>query len=172
MAEASTQTYTVRTVKGFTYPSRVRAGNTFVRGEDNVVELTNDQAALIRDDSQLEITKGAPEPQEPTDDSTDQAETNPSGNHINVVAGDNSGDTVPANPDAEDTTTAPSEAGNESAPADEAGAESDEAPSVETLVRDNSRADLDAQATEAGVENPSELASKTEVAEAIVAKRG
>ncbi len=49
--------------------------------------------------------------------------------------------------------------------------EADEAPSVDDLVRDNSREELNALAVEAGVQNPQELENKPAVAEAIVSKR-
>ncbi len=188
---AKKQLYKVSMAKGFPAESRhTRAGVTLQSNDTLEVELTPDQVKEIKDDRYMVISKasgqssdqgsdegeggsssqsGADEGQ--ADDSAeDQGAEDSSVEDSEESGSEDQGDEGSDADAGQDTTDASGE--GDSPEGEEATDSEDAEPSVDDLVRDNSREELDKLATEAGVENADQLDNKQAVAEAIVAKRG
>lgn len=146
MAEKTTL-YDVQITPNFIMPTRGRCGMVFNKGEVQSVELTKDQVEEFKNDRYFSIKKSKGE----------------------------SGDATEG--ESEERTITAEEADAESTDeTDEAATVVDvEEVEVETeqdrLVRENSRDQLNSLAEQAGVENPAELATKTDVASAIIAAK-
>jgi hypothetical protein len=169
---AKTSLHTVSLRQGFGAPQRTRAGRTFLRGTEYVLELDNDQLKALKEDSEFNVA-----------DAPEGATVNEAGYQV--------GTNPPEAPEAgEDTTTGEAETpsgSDEGAEGSEAGSEAEgdsgaesegeagsgedttsEPQTVDSLVQNHSREELDNMAREAGVEKPEDLANKQEVAEAIL----
>lgn len=196
----ATKLYEVSMKKTFKMPFHHRAGLRFERGETRLVELTQDQVEAIKNDGYMDIKKpsqkaadqaaDAPEREEQvsnssTEGSSDEAPEAPgeedqvqdSGDQEDAGSEDEGAEEAPAeDAGSEDSTDSEGSETETEEPQEKAAEEqideAPEAPSVDDLVRDNSREELNTQAVEAGVEAPEQLQNKQEVAEAIVAKRG
>lgn len=134
-----------------------RGGVQFTVLEPQVLELTNEEVKVFKDDARLKVKgvsdKGESDQSETTSDSESDAPT--------TSTETTEEDSTTEDTDSEDTTSDETE---------EVSDEATDAPevTVDSLVKDNSRADLNALAVEAGIENPEALETKTEVAQAIV----
>lgn len=133
-----------------------RGGRQFSAKVPQVLELTKEEVKVYEDDRRFNIkkttAKAEPEPSETPSDS--EANAQPTTPEAETPAEDNS---------SEDSSEDASEEADSSETED-----NEEAPTVDSLVKDYSREELNAQAVELGVEKPEELASKPEVAQAIV----
>lgn len=142
-----TSKYTVKLMHNFEYDTRWRCGTQFGRGEVKVLDLTPEQVQEFKNDRYFEVKKGARKVES-----------------ANVAEGE--------------AVLQPTEAGEENAGStpgvteNTTVVEEEEVSGALAELLQNSRAVLDAKATELGVEAPEALPNKTAVAEAIIAKRG
>jgi len=136
-----------------------------------VLELTKEEREIFEDDKRFSISEAT----ESTGDEDSSVETNDSEEDAPVSDSDSSEeDDSSEDQDNEDSSSDEEEASSDEAPEDgsseEASPTTEEAPvvTVDKLVKDNSRDQINALAKEAKVENPEALETKREVAEAIV----
>jgi len=132
-----------------------RGGLQFTVLEPQVLELTNEEVKVFKDDARLKVKsvsgKGESDQSETTSDSESDAPT------------------TTTETTEEDSSTEDSD--SEDSSSDEAEEVSDEDTTTESrldVLLKESRKDLDALATSLGVEAPEKLENKTEVAQAIV----
>jgi hypothetical protein len=132
-----------------------RGGLQFTVLEPQVLELTNEEVKVFKDDARLKVksvsSKGESDQSETTGDSESDAPT------------------TTTETTEEDSSTEDSD--SEDSSSDEAEEVSDEDTTTESrldVLLKESRKDLDALATSLGVEAPEKLENKTEVAQAIV----
>lgn len=135
-----------------------RLGRKFSVREPEVIELTDEQAEVFKNDWRFKVL-----------DSTDRGKKLETGN----VA---TSDIVPPAADTtntEETVASETETVSDSdlTPEEEAGLKDEGTFNIEDLLKDNSREELNAQATKLGIENPEDFDNKTEVAQAIVDAR-
>lgn len=159
MAE-STKTYKIELVPSSNAgagATMYRSGVKFTEREPEILELTQEEAEVFENDWRFEIT-----------DTKDSGETleGRQARESKIAPPD-------VNPGAEEAVEGETETvETETAPQEEADSVDDTpADSVEDLLKNHSRDELDIQAAELGIENPQELANKTEVAQAIVDAR-
>ena len=134
-----------------------RLGRKFTVKEPQVFELTKEQAEVFENDWRFKI-----------ENSRDRGEA--------ITSGDvTEGDTVPSaeGPAAEETIEDTTETVEDTTvkPQEEISGETEGALSIEDLLRDYSRDELNSLALELGVDAPETLPNKTEVAQAIVNAR-
>jgi len=160
-----TTTYTVQLVKHFELPTRWRAGRQFVRNEPQVLELTKEEAEAIKNDRYMEIKKGAPK------DKTTDAPVG-DGNVLPPAETGTTDTTVDEATDTQDDNDV------QTGDTDEEETTSDEAqtssPTVEEKAKllQKSRKRINQIAKSVGIENAETLATKEDVANAILAKQG
>lgn len=131
-----------------------RGGVQFTVLEPQVLELTNEEVKVFKDDSRLKV-KGVSDKSE-----SDSSET--------TSNSESDAPTTDTETTEEDSTTEDTD--SEDSSSDEAEEDSDETTTesrLDVLLKE-SRKDLDALATSLGVEAPEKLENKTEVAQAIV----
>lgn len=149
-SKAKSTYYSVSLKPGFPAGSHIRAGITLLRKETKVVELNQEQLEAIKNDQWLEVTK-AKKPREGKNARADQG--------AKYLASREKANARKAKT-GEDKATV----GNQTPPSE---TQTQRSP-VEKLALNHSRAELDEQAREAGVESPEGLAGKLEVAKAII----
>ena len=133
-----------------------RGGRQFEVKVPQVLELTNEEVKVFENDKRFKLSEtDGTKSQEDESDSSSDSEVDSS------TSGDESSedDDSTEDSDSEDSSSDEAEEASDDAP---------EAPSVDQLVKDNSRAELNALAVQAGVEAPESLSGKPEVAQAIV----
>lgn len=131
-----------------------RGGVQFTVLEPQVLELTNEEVKVFKDDARLTV-KGVSDKSE-----SDESET----------ASDSEGDVSTSESETTEEDSSTEDTDSEDTSSDEAEEVSDdapEAPSVDSLLK-LSRNELNAKASELNIENADKLETKTEVAEAIV----
>ena len=133
-----------------------RAGRQFNVKIPQFLELTQEEVKAFKNDYRFTLTKTnrdsveADKVETTSDSESDSLQGSPDVNPEVVTSEDT---------DSEDVTSVEAE--------EDTGTASD-APTVESLVKDNSRPELNALAVEVGIEAPEALESKTDVATAIV----
>jgi hypothetical protein len=137
-----------------------RGGLQFTVLEPQVLELTNEEVKVFKDDARLKVKsvsgKSESDESETASDSESDAPTTTT-------------ETTEEDSTTEDTDSEDSSSDEAEEDSDEATDSTDEVSDVDTLVKDNSREALNAKAVELGVENPERKEwTKTEVAQAIV----
>lgn len=131
-----------------------RGGVQFTVLEPQVLELTNEEVKVFKDDARLTV-KGVSDKSE-----SDESET--------VSESESDVSTAEADVTEEDSSTEDTDSEDSSSDeAEEVSDEAPEAPSVDELLK-LSRNELNAKATELNIENADKLETKTEVAQAIV----
>ena len=131
-----------------------RGGVQFTVLEPQVLELTNEEVKVFKDDARLTV-KGVSDKSE-----SDESET--------VSESESDAPTTEAEATEEDAPTEDTDSEDSSSDeAEEASDEAPEAPSIDELLK-LSRNELNAKATELNIENADKLETKTEVAQAIV----
>ena len=131
-----------------------RGGVQFTVLEPVVLELTNEEVKVFKDDSRLTVKGVSDKSEADSSESTSESESDTSTDSTEVTE--------------EDVTTEDSDSEDSSSDeAEEVSDEAPEAPSVDELLK-LSRNELNAKATELGIENSDKLETKTEVAQAIV----
>ena len=131
-----------------------RGGAQFTVLEPQVLELTNEEVKVFKDDASLTV-KGVSDKSE-----SDESET----------VSDSEGDVSTSESETTEEDSSTEDTDSEDTSSDEAEEVSDdapEAPSVDSLLK-LSRNELNAKASELNIENADKLETKTEVAEAIV----
>lgn len=131
-----------------------RGGVQFTVLEPQVLELTNEEVKVFKDDARLTV-KGVSDKSE-----SDESET----------VSDSEGDVSTSESETTEEDSSTEDTDSEDTSSDEAEEVSDdapEAPSVDSLLK-LSRNELNAKASELNIENADKLETKTEVAEAIV----
>lgn len=130
-----------------------RGGVQFTVLEPQVLELTNEEVKVFKDDARLTV-KGVSDKSE-----SDESETvSDSESDVSTEDEVTEEDSSTEDTDSEDTSSDEAEEVSDDAP---------EAPSVDSLLK-LSRNELNAKASELNIENADKLETKTEVAEAIV----
>lgn len=139
-----------------------RAGRQFEVKVPQVLDLTKEEVEAFENDKRFTIKEASE-----SSSSTDSSETTSGSDSDAQTTGDETSeeDTSTEDSSSEDTTTSDTEEVSDDSTEEEATTEEDE---VAVLVKDNSRNELNALATEAGVEAPEDMKDKTEVAQAIV----
>jgi hypothetical protein len=131
-----------------------RGGVQFTVLEPQVLELTNEEVKVFKDDARLTV-KGV----------SDKSESNES---ETVSESESDAPTTEADVTEEDSSTEDTDSEDSSSDeAEEVSDEAPEAPNVDSLLK-LSRNELNAKASELNIENADKLETKTEVAEAIV----
>jgi len=131
-----------------------RGGVQFTVLEPQVLELTNEEVKVFKDDARLTV-KGV----------SDKSESDPS---ETVSESESDAPTTETEVTEEDAPTEDTDSEDTSSDeAEEASDEAPEAPSIDELLK-LSRNELNAKATELNIENADKLETKTEVAKAIV----
>ena len=143
-----------------------RGGVAHTVGEPQVLALTKEEAEVYENDKRFQLST----PSDATSESVSSDET--SGSESDAQDGDNSSEENDSteDSDSEDSSSDEAEEASDDSSEDESSEEVEEEAevTVESLVKDNSRDELNALATEAGIEAPESLKDKTEVAQAIV----
>lgn len=134
-----------------------RGGIKFSLGEPKILDLTDEEAEVFKNDWRLKVSDSKDPGRTLKEEAARYSE------EIPPSFGTIDPKTVASKAEAVENTDTTSK---ENVGSETAGTES-----VETLLKDYSRDELDDIATELGVENADELANKTEVAQAIVAAR-
>lgn len=135
-----------------------RAGRQFEVKVPQVLDLTKEEVEAFENDKRFSIKEATDAPEQ-----TNTSETASDSESDAQTAGDEAGEADSTDEASEDEDSSTSEAEEASDDTTET-----QAPTVESLVKDNSRNELNALALEAGVEAPEALETKTEVAQAIV----
>lgn len=138
-----------------------RAGRQFVVKESQVLELTKGEAEVYENDRRFTITETEARSEEQSSETASDSEVDTSTADSETSEEDTS---------TEDSSSEDSDSSDTEEVSDEdteSQVESEEV-SVDQLVKDNSREELNALALETGIENPDSLKDKTEVAQAIV----
>ena len=131
-----------------------RGGVQFTVLEPQVLELTNEEVKVFKDDARLTV-KGVSDKSE-----SDESET--------VSESESDAPTTETEVTEEDAPTEDTDSEDSSSDeAEEVSDEAPEAPSIDELLK-LSRNELNAKATELNIENADKLETKTEVAQAIV----
>lgn len=130
-----------------------RGGVQFTVLEPQVLELTNEEVKVFKDDARLTV-KGVSDKSESDESET----TSDSESDVSTEDETSEEDSSTEDTDSEDTSSDEAEEVSDDAP---------EAPSVDSLLK-LSRNELNAKASELNIENADKLETKTEVAEAIV----
>lgn len=127
-----------------------RGGRSFELRKPQVLDLTKEEVELYQNDRRFKIKKtNAPSEPVESDEASEGEDVSQSAETAGEeVSTDESEDTT-------DTDTTPTE-------------EASDEVTVESLIKNNSREELNALAKEAGVEDPEKLENKPEVAQAIV----
>ena len=135
-----------------------RAGRQFEVKVPQLLDLTPEEVEAFEDDKRFSIKEASEltSSTDSSDEASDSEEDSSTGDDTASEEDDSTEDS-----DSEDSSS--DEAEEVSDDSTEA-----EAPTVDSLVKDNSRNELNALALEAGVEAPEALETKTEVAQAIV----
>lgn len=134
-----------------------RAGRQFEVKKPVVVELTEEEVKAFEDDKRFSIKKTTKSPEQ----ANSGEET--SGSEADSQGGDSGSSDSDTDSEGEDSEDQGSDDQEEDSDED-----SSSAPTVDELVRDNGRDELNAMATEAGVKDAEKMENKTEVAQAIV----
>jgi len=131
-----------------------RGGIQFTVLEPQVLELTNEEVKVFKDDARLTVKSVSDKGESDTSETTSESESDaPTTDATETEEVSTTEDT-----DSEDTSSDEAEEVSDDAP---------EAPSVDELLK-LSRNELNAKATELKIENADKLETKTEVAQAIV----
>ena len=131
-----------------------RGGVQFTVLEPQVLELTNEEVKVFKDDARLTV-KGV----------SDKSESNES---ETVSESESDAPTTEADVTEEDSSTEDTDSEDSSSDeAEEVSDEAPEAPNVDSLLK-LSRNELNAKASELNIENADKLETKTEVAQAIL----
>lgn len=149
--EAKTKLYRVEIGKFFTQPTRWRAGRQFERNVAQFLDLTEAEAKEFKNDRYMEIKPATAKDKETY--LAKQAER------------------ASAQARREEATKSQIKASEDKATKSEeadTGSDEEEVSELDKLLRDNTRPQLDDLAREKGIENPQDLASKAEVANAIL----
>ncbi len=144
-----------------------RAGRQFEVKVPQVLDLTKEEVEVFENDNRFTLSEadGSRVSTDESESSSD-SEADSSNDSSEEEANDSSEDS-----DSEDSSSDEAEEDSDDSTEDESESSSEEevvAPTVDDLVRDNSRKELNALAVEAGVEDPEALNGKPEVAQAIV----
>lgn len=144
-----------------------RAGRQFEVKVPQVLDLTKEEVEAFENDKRFTI-KEASESSSSTDSSetTSDSEVDTSTTDSETEEDTSTEDSSSEDTDSSDTEEA-SDEDTEVSEDTENQVDSEEV-SVDQLIKDNSRAELNALAKETGIENPEALAGKPEVAQAIV----
>ena len=134
-----------------------RAGRQFEVKVPQVLELTNEEVEAFENDKRFSIKEAsdAPQPSDNGGEASDSQEDTPEAGDASSEANDSS-----EGEDSQDTASDASEEDNSS--------DTPETETVESLLKNNSRDELNARAEDLGVQSPENLKDKTEVAQAIV----
>lgn len=147
-----------------------RGGVAHTVGEPQVLALTKEEAEVYENDRRFQLST----PSDVTSEQDSSDET--SGSESDAQDGDNNSEENDSteDSDSEDSSSDESEEASDDSTEDESDASSEDSSeeseevTVDSLVKNNSRDELNALAVEAGVEAPESLKDKTEVAQAIV----
>ena len=143
-----------------------RGGVAHTVGEPQVLALTKEEAEVYENDKRFQLST----PSDATSESVSSDET--SGSESDAQDGDESSeeDVTSEDSDSEDSSSDEAEEVSDESTDEEASEEDVEEAevTVDSLLKNNSRDELNALAVEAGVEAPESLKDKTEVAQAIV----
>jgi hypothetical protein len=153
----------------------VRGGRVFAVKEPVVLALTKEEAEVFENDRRFQLSETSETPSESeSSESTSGSESDAQGSGDESSEEDDSSedsDSEDSSSDEAEEDTSEStdeEASEEDVEEDSTEDEEVEEVTVESLVKNNSRNELNALAVEAGVENPEALETKPEVAQAIV----
>lgn len=145
-----------------------RGGLVHTVGESQVLALTKEEAEVYENDKRFQLSETSESPSETvSSDETSGSESDAQGSGDESSEEDDSSE----DSDSEDSSSDEAEENSDDSSEDESSEEDVEEEAevtVESLVKDNSRDELNALATEAGIEAPESLKDKTEVAQAIV----
>lgn len=136
-----------------------RAGRQFEVKVPQVLDLTKEEVEAFENDKRFTIKEASE-----SSSSTDSSETT-SDSEVDTSTTDS--ETSEEDDSTEDSSSEDTDSSDSEEASDEDTEVSEEV-SVESLVKDNSRAELNALAKETGIENPEALSGKPEVAQAIV----
>lgn len=144
-----------------------RAGRQFEVKVPQVLDLTKEEVEAFENDKRFTIKEASE-----SSSSTDSSETT-SDSEVDTSTTDSETeeDTSTEDSSSEDTSTSDSEEASDEdteVSEDTENQVDSEEVSVDQLVKDNSRAELNALAKETGIENPEAFSGKPEVAQAIV----
>lgn len=146
-----------------------RAGRQFEVKVPQVLDLTKEEVEAFENDKRFTIKEASESTEQADSSSTTSGSESDAQDSGDDEASDE--DTSTEDSSSEDTSTSDSEEASdedtELSEDTENQVDSEEV-SVDQLVKDNSRAELNALAKETGIENPEALAGKPEVAQAIV----
>ena len=158
---AKKQTYTVQLAKNFQQPTRWRLGLQFQRNVPQVLELTAEEVAIIKDDRYMEIKKGAPKDK--------SANAGSSESDVLPPAGDDT-QTTDENEQEDETTTDESQTSDSDE--EETSDSETETPATgedrKVKLLQKSRNAVNGIAKKLGIENAAELPNKEAVASAII----
>lgn len=131
-----------------------RGGVQFTVLEPQVLELTNEEVKVFKDDARLTVKGVSDKSESDSSETTSESESDAPTTEADVTEEDSSTEDT----DSEDSSSDEAEEVSDEAP---------EAPNVDSLLK-LSRNELNAKASELNIENADKLETKTEVAEAIV----
>jgi hypothetical protein len=131
-----------------------RGGVQFTVLEPQVLELTNEEVKVFKDDARLTVKSVSDKSESDSSETTSESESDAPTTEADVTEEDSSTEDT----DSEDSSSDEAEEVSDEAP---------EAPNVDSLLK-LSRNELNAKASELNIENADKLETKTEVAEAIV----
>lgn len=146
-----------------------RAGREFEVKVAQVLELTKEEVEVFENDKRFKLseTDGTSRQEDESESSSDSEEDSSTSTDESSEEDDSSEDS-----DSEDSSSDEAEENSDDSTEDESSDEDEQVTedelTVDGLVRDNSRAELNALALESGIENPEALSGKPEVAQAIV----
>ena len=143
-----------------------RAGREFEVKVAQVLELTKEEVEVFENDKRFKLSET-----DGTSSQEDESDSSSSSEEDSSDSGDGSSedDDSTEDSDSEDSSSDETEENSDDSTEDESDDSSDEDEvTVDGLVKDNSRAELNALALESGIENPEALSGKPEVAQAIV----
>lgn len=139
-----------------------RAGRQFEVKVPQVLDLTKEEVEAFENDKRFSIKEAtdAPESTDTSETTSDSESDTSTADSETAEENDTTEDSSSEDTDSSDTEEASDEDTENQVDSEEV--------SVDQLVKDNSRDELNALAKETGIENPEALKDKTEVAQAIV----
>lgn len=158
---AKTATYTVQLAKNFQQPTRWRLGLQFQRNVPQVLELTAEEVAIIKDDRYMEIKKGAPKDKSADAGSSESDVLSPAGDDTQTTDETDEEDQSTT----DDSQTSDSDEEETSDSEDQTPVASEDR-KVKLLQK--SRNAVNGIAKKLGVENADQMANKEVVADAII----